>query len=62
MAEYTEKDHEDYLTELFGTINICGLEYPAGQALKEIDPIAFSVSMADEAPEEEEEDDALLSE
>ena len=62
MAEYTEKDHEDYLTELFGTINICGLEYPAGQALNEIDPIAFRVSMADEAPEEEEEDDALLSE
>jgi len=43
-----EKEFEEYLDEIYGPVKICGYEYPAGQALKEVDPIAFRVGMADE--------------
>ena len=42
-----EEEYMDYLDEVFGPVNICGLEYQASQALKEIDPIAFRVGFAD---------------
>ena len=44
----SDDDFEAYLDEIYGTVSICGLEYNAGHALKEIDPTAFDVAMADE--------------
>lgn len=55
--EYTEKDHEEYLDDIFGEVSICGMSYGAGYALKEIDLIAFSVSYSDRLAELEDEDE-----
>jgi len=46
-VEKDEKDHEDYLNECFGEVDICGLKYAAGYALREIDPIAFQCGLSD---------------
>lgn len=51
LVELTEAEFASRLTERFGTINICGLEYDSGTALQELDPTAFDVAHADE-PEE----------
>jgi len=53
-----EEKFEEYLDEIYGNVSICGYEYPAGQALREVDPIAFRVCFADEECdcEDEEED------
>jgi len=55
-----EDEFLEYLNEIYGPVKICGLEYPAGQALKEVDPTAFRVGMADEecTCDEEEEDES----
>lgn len=45
--EITEKEFEEELNESYDKVNICGLEYCAGSALKEVDPIAFNCGMAD---------------
>lgn len=45
--EIDEKEFEDYLNDVYGDVNICGLKYPAGRALKQVDPIAFNVAHAD---------------
>jgi hypothetical protein len=52
-----EKIYADYLTELYGVVNICGIDYDAGYALYDVDPTAFRVGMADwdDANEEDEE-------
>ena len=42
----SKKDYEEYLNEVYGDIDICGLSYPAGQVLKKVDPIAFDVGYA----------------
>lgn len=38
---------EDMLNETYSTVSICGYEYDAGRALKEIDPVAFRTGCAD---------------
>jgi len=43
----TEDQFEDYLTELYGKVDICGVEYNSGYALRELDPIAFDVAYSD---------------
>ena len=57
-----EKLYMEYLNEVYGQVSICGLEYPAGDALKEIDPIAFDVGFADTecTCDEEEEDESRI--
>lgn len=47
QREYDEKQIEEYLNEIYGTISICGMEYEAGYALRSIDPIAFRCVNAD---------------
>lgn len=49
--EMDEKEFEEYLNDCFGDVNICGLNYGAGYALKEIDPIAFRCAMVDHEEE-----------
>jgi len=51
-----EQDYEDYLNEAYGDIDVCGMSYPAGQVLREIDPTAFDVGFADWSSEQEEEE------
>jgi len=49
--EVTESDmesaHDDMLDEVYGTVSICGYEYDAARALREIDPIAYRCGYAD---------------
>lgn len=46
-VEQDETKHMEMLNELYGEVEICGQEYNAGYALREIDPTAFNLSMAD---------------
>lgn len=41
-----ENDYKEYLNEVYGDIDVCGLQYPAGQVLYEFDPVAFDVGFA----------------
>ena len=40
-----ERDFEEMLGEVYGTVEICGYTFDAGRALKELDPIAFREGM-----------------
>lgn len=58
-----EKDYEDYLNEVYGDVDICGLFYPAGSALRDVDPAAFDIGYADwEAEERDRLDEDDISE
>ena len=43
----TEEMYEESLNETFGMADVCGHEYPAGQVLREVDPIMFRCGLAD---------------
>ena len=45
------RDVEDSLNESYGDVDICGLSYGAGSALKDVDPIAFRCICSDEISE-----------
>lgn len=45
--ETDEKDFEDELNEMYGTVEICGMTFDQGTALKELDPTAFRCALAD---------------
>lgn len=47
QEELTEKDYDEFLNEVYGDINVCGLKYPASQVLYEVDPIVYRCGMAD---------------
>jgi hypothetical protein len=49
-----EDQFNEWLDEIYGTINIGGLEYSTSQALKAVDPIAYRVMMSDLESQEEE--------
>jgi len=51
-----EEMYNDMLNDVYGTVNIAGYEYDTAQALKAIDPIAYSVGMNDYESQLEEED------
>lgn len=42
-----ESQYEDMLNECYGMIDICGMKYDAGRALKNVDEIAFNVGCSD---------------
>jgi hypothetical protein len=42
-----EQRYSDFLSEVYGAVKICGLEYDAARALKEIDPTAFRCGFND---------------
>ena len=50
-----EQAYNEMLDEVYGTVNIAGYEYDTSRALKEIDPIAYSVGMSDYESQLEEE-------
>lgn len=43
----SEDDFENELNSAYGEVSICGTEYSAGRALKDIDPIAFRCGYSD---------------
>jgi hypothetical protein len=46
--EYSEDDFEEMLNDMFPEAEVCGYTFPAGYALKELDPTAFRCAMADQ--------------
>lgn len=42
-----ESQYEDMLNESYGMIDICGMKYDAGHALKNVDEIAFRCGCSD---------------
>ena len=48
MIEYElAHQYDEFLDEIYGTVVIAGYQYNTSQALKEVDPIAYSVGMND---------------
>ena len=43
----TEKEYEEMLDDTYGTVEICGMTFNSGEALKELDPIAFDCGLSD---------------
>jgi len=46
-TELDEKEYEDVLNELYGDVEVCGMTYSAGCALRELDPTAFRCGKVD---------------
>ena len=46
---------EETLNEVYGTVNICGQDFDAGTAYRELDPIGFRCGVSDWSSEEFEE-------
>lgn len=42
-----DKLYREYLNEAYDLVNICGLEYQAGDALFEVDPTAYRCGFSD---------------
>lgn len=42
-----EKEFEDWLGDYYGPVSVCGYEYDAGYALRELDPTAFRCGLLD---------------
>ena len=47
IKELTDNEYEDQLNVNYGDVDVCGLPYPAGQVLREIDPTAFECGKSD---------------
>ena len=48
MNQYElEQAYDEMLNDVYGTVKIAGYEYDTSRALKEVDPIAYSVGMND---------------
>lgn len=48
QKELTEEEYEEKLDDIYGTVEVCGMTFGSGRALKELDPIAFRTGMNDE--------------
>ena len=42
-----ESRYHDMLSEVYGTVNVCGLEYDSADLLKDCDPTAYRCGFAD---------------
>jgi len=45
--ELNNDEFEEILNDLYGNVSVCGWEYPSGQVLREVDPIAFECDKND---------------
>lgn len=45
--DVTEVQYEEYLSEIYGDVDICGMPFDSGRALKELDPTAFRCGLVD---------------
>ena len=46
--EKDEKEFEEMLNKSYGTVEICGMTFDQGTALRELDPTAFRCALSDE--------------
>lgn len=46
-VEVTESEYEDVLDEIYGDVEICGMRYSSGRALRDLDPVAFRCGKID---------------
>lgn len=46
-TELTDEAYADILTECYGEIDVCGMKFDAGRALKALDETAFNCSKND---------------
>lgn len=49
-----EDAYEDYITQIYGKIKICGISFNSGYILRELDATAFRCGMCDEECNDEE--------
>ena len=47
QVDISEAFYEEMLDDIYGDVEVCGLTYSAGRALKACDPIAFRVGLGD---------------
>lgn len=45
--EISDEQFRDFLDDVYGDVEICGMRYCSGHALQELDPIAFRVGKSD---------------
>jgi hypothetical protein len=45
--EISDEEYMEMLDDIYPEIDVCGYKYPAGQVLKEVDPIAFDCGKSD---------------
>ena len=60
--EELQESYDNGLNETWGTVNVAGHTYDTARALRELDPIAYRVGMADYADSLLRDDDALTIE
>ena len=47
LKEVSEDDYEAELDDIYGDVEICGMIFSSGRALRELDPIAFNCGISD---------------
>ena len=45
--ELDDKEAEEELNNIYGDVEVCGIQYPSGMLLREVDPIAFRQTVID---------------
>lgn len=47
QVDVSESEYEDYLDEIYGKVEVCGMTYSAGRALRLLDAVAFRCGLGD---------------
>lgn len=58
-AQFDENWYEEQLNEIYGTVKICGVEFDAGHAYHELDPLTFDLGLSEEISNMEEDGEII---
>lgn len=47
QIDITESEYEDFLNDIYDAVEICGMSYDSGRALRLLDPVAFRCGLGD---------------
>lgn len=47
QVDISEGEYEDFLNEIYDAVEICGMSYDSGRALRLLDPVAFRCGLGD---------------
>lgn len=47
ISKYADETYDDWLDEINGDVDICGIKYSASYAFQKVDPIAYNVGASD---------------
>ena len=47
ISNYADETYDDWLDEINGDVDICGIKYSASYAFQKVDPIAYNVGASD---------------